>query len=398
MKHLAALLLLSACAEPTTDVTVTPIDCSTLGLDVPSARGEVAGIWDAPRARFLTFGGNEAVPENCAPGSTQFIQDTWAFYPACGAYQELTGEGPRKRGRYAIAHDVAGQRLILHGGRLRNADSGDYILLDDTWVLDLTTDTWSQWTIDGPGARFNHSGAMVDGRFVLFGGSTDVRSSQFEPKRDTWALDLTTRTWSKVEAGNKPEARLYHAATTDGTSLYVYGGGDEGAFLGDFFGDLWALDVAAGRWKRLDAGGPDSPPQRIWANLVHDPTANRLLLFAGHDETDLGNLNDLWSFDLGTKAWTQLSAGDTYLEPELGTCDFPPDFALVDLDTPERREAAAAVWADDRMLVFGGKSDCGNLNDVWTWDPTTEAWEEQFRATTGEVCRRTSATCSSLCF
>jgi uncharacterized membrane protein len=48
---------------------------------------------------------------------------------------------------------------------------------------------------------------------------------------------------------------------------------------------------------------------------------------------------------------------------------------------------------------FGGKTDCGNVNDLWSFDPATDAWTNVERAFSGESCLRSGKQgCTSLCF
>jgi hypothetical protein len=54
--------------------------------------------------------------------------------------------------------------------------------------------------------------------------------------------------------------------------------------------------------------------------------------------------------------------------------------------------------AGDRLMVFGGKTDCGLINDVWQFDLASNAWTELSAASAGESCVRTSANCSEHCF
>ncbi|MCB9681327.1 MAG: hypothetical protein H6733_07615, partial [Alphaproteobacteria bacterium] len=136
--------------------------CDTLGLEVPTPRGEVSAVYDAPRQRLIVVAGNEAVPVDCQPGSTDYVADTWAWREDCGAFQQFTGDGPSARARYAIGLPDGGDTVYLHGGKFRRGSSGDYKVFDDTWALDLTTDTWSKVTTTGsPGKRSNHGGAFV---------------------------------------------------------------------------------------------------------------------------------------------------------------------------------------------------------------------------------------------
>jgi len=125
----------------------------------------------------------------------------------------------------------------------------------------------------------------------------------------------------------------------------------------------------------------------------------KLVLFGGHDAGALGNNNEVWTFDPSTGDWDRQIRGDTWNKPANGVCDFPADFATIDDASPERREAAAGALTDaGQLIIAGGKSDCGNLNDVWTLDPATSTWTERFVATEGEACLRTKASCSSMCF
>lgn len=379
--------------DATDAVAVVPVDCAQLGADFPEPRGDHAGVWDAARGRFVLFGGDVGVPVECSSQS-DFSDETWAFVESCSAWQSLGG-GATARGRHVAALD--GDRMVIHGGRFRNGTSGDYKVKDDTWTFDLATDTWTEVLTTGtPEARSSHAGAMVGGRLVIFGGNASDDGLVFEPLVDTQALDLTTGVWEKLDTANKPSARLFHVGASDGTNrLFIFGGGDEGAFIGPFFSDLWELSIDTGKWKELDSGS--GPRGRIQANLLYDASKDRLLMWGGHDDGTLGNSNELWEFDLGAGAWTQLIEGDAGGAPANGFCDFPVDFTEVDLDSPERRSAgAAALTPDGALWVMGGKSDCGSLDDVWLW--SGNAWSNPSRATSGESCTRASSDCSTLCF
>ena len=301
----------------------------------------------------------------------------------------------------AAALDEAGGRMIIHGGRFRNGDSGDYTLYGDTWAFDFEAETWTKLAgpSGGPSKRGNHGAVVAQDALFVFGGNDSPNGAVFSPLNDTWRLDLGTLQWSRFETTNKPPARLYPAVATDGDRMYVYGGGDENALFGTgFFPDLWALDLATGEWTELNDGSGNAPVDRFWAGLEHDPNGNRLVLFGGHDSGNLGNTNQVWAFDLTTEQWSSILEGDTYNSPANGQCDFPADFTTVDDASPERRNAGVVTRGDDALIIFGGKTDCGNANDVWALDLATDTWTEWSRATMGEVCLRANQTCSSMCF
>jgi N-acetylneuraminic acid mutarotase len=48
-------------------------------------------------------------------------------------------------------------------------------------------------------------------------------------------------------------------------------------------------------------------------------------------------------------------------------------------DAPTARREHVAVWDEvrNRMLVFGGAYDDGNLDDIWTYDPVSDTWTEK---------------------
>jgi Galactose oxidase, central domain len=379
------------------------VDCSTLALVNPTARGEAGGVWDEARRRLVLFGGDQGVPQQCMP-NTDFVGDTWAFWTDCEAFQDLqTDPSPPARGRQATALDPSRDRMILHGGRYRAGTSGAYTLYDDTWALDLATDTWSELSTDGPGARTNHVAVVRGDQLVIYGGNSSTSGLSFTPLGDVWSLDLTTDTWTReTTTGTAPRPRLFHAAalSDDGRTMYVYGGGGANAFQGPFYKDLWALDLDTWAWTSLDDGTESGAPRgRIWANLVFDGPRNRLVLWAGHDDGPLGNTNELWSWDLTTRTWTEIAAGDQLDQGGAGFCNFPSNFVTPDLASPERRDAGvAAITGDERLVIFGGKSDCGLLDDVWSYPLAGGPWSNDARATTGEICQRSQQECQSLCY
>jgi N-acetylneuraminic acid mutarotase len=357
------------------------------------------GVYDARNSRFVFFGGNEAVPVSCSPGATDFVGETWAFETLCNNFRLLTpADSPKKRGRYATELDRSGHRMLLHGGRFRRGGSGDYTVFADTWAFDLDADNWTRITSDGPSKRSNHAGAVVGDAWLIFAGNSSSSGANFTPLSDTWSFDLRTDTWTELDPAAVPPPRLYHSAASDGDRLYVYGGGDEGAFLGDFHADLWAFDPANSTWTELHDGSGTAPIARIWANLEYDENRHRLILFGGHDDGILGNNNELWSFDLTSMEWSNLAEGDVYHAPANDICDFPADFTTIDPDSPERRDAAATAVGDNGIFLFGGKTDCGNVNDVWKWGYGHQSWVRLSRATEGEVCLRAYQECSTMCF
>jgi hypothetical protein len=410
MLRLTLLALLGCTAKDdasaSADDDTSEADCSDRSYAVPSTRGELGGVWDAPRERFVFFGGDQGAPESCIP-KPDFVGEVWAFYPDCDNFEllEVSGDPPHTRSRHAVTLDPGRGQLLVHGGRYRAETEGAYTLFDDLWALDLETQSWTQLsTGEGPTPRRTHTMVVAGDTLLLYGGNTSTSSTGYVPSQQLWGYDLVDGGWTGLDGASEPGGRIFHASAVsdDGSSVYIYGGADENALFGPFFGDLWDYDVASGDWRKLEGEDCDeAPDRRIWPNLVYDGTQDRLILWAGHDDGNLGNTNQLWSFDLGDNCWSLLEAGDEINAAPYGFCDFPADFVVPDMDAPERRYGGAAAMGDGEIFVFGGKTDCGQVNDLWTWSLITGSWTERSSATFGEICYRTFAyaeDCESLCF
>jgi len=388
-----------------------------VGAD-PLARADTAGALSTDGRTMLMFGGDTAVVVCGNPPARQFAGDTWIFDAGCGRWTELApATAPSPRSRHSVALDSTRDRAILFGGRFRTGSSGDYTHYADLWAFDFASQTWSELpaTGDVPPARSNSSMAVIGDEVVLFGGNDSPSGLNFSPLDDTYVLDLTTNQWRQVTGGQAPPARLFHAMAGDEEArrVYIFSGGDANAFVGPFLTDLWVLDLATSAWHEIqatDAVGADVG--RIKLGLAVQPATEtnpkQLLMFAGHDAGAFGNRNDVRKIDLtgavtlplaAPLSWGTVIEGDTDATSG-GVCDFPADFVTPDLASPERREAMVfAPRADGQAwIVFGGDSDCGRLNDVWWLDVATGTWTPLKESLVGLTCPRIpGANCTSLC-
>jgi hypothetical protein len=374
----------------------------------PIPRSETMGVLDAQRQRLVFFGGDIGVPANCSP-APQPYGELWTYDLACNSFEQAFptgGPGPRARG--AAAYDANGDRMLVFGGRYREGAIGLYTLYNEVWALDLETLTWQSIATTGTPPSARTSPAMVfdsaANQLLVFGGNVSANGAVFSPVADLWALDLATGAWRSIPpVGTPPPARLLHAAAFSSTSgrMYVYAGGDANSFTGAFFGDLWSVDPDTGAWS-LELGPPSGGPRpRINPGLFFDDTRDRLVLFGGHDDGAVGNQNDVWAFDPAQKVWTNLVPPEVVESNPAGVCLFPADFTLPNLSAPDRRSSylGAIDSSAGSIVIYGGKSDCGVIDDVWTFDLVTAQWRRDFEATTGETCLRGEQPdqCTTLC-
>lgn len=187
---------------------------------------------------------------------------------------------------------------------------------------------------DAPAARGGHTLTLLPGteRMVLFGGA-DRTGRAFA---DVHELDTARRRWTRREcSGEGPAGRSGHVAVAspDGARLYVHGG--MGAGAEQFLGDVWELNCADWRWRRLSAGGLRRNGHS--AVLVGRST---LVVFGGSDRVPQPTVH---AFHVDRHEWRRL---ETVGDPG-----------------PPREMHAAAVLPSDgartAVCVSGGRTEDG---------------------------------------
>jgi hypothetical protein len=295
------------------------------------------------------------------------------------------------------------RRTFTLGGTLALATPLLKRALDPESVL-AATPTWQQLAADRPGpvARFDHTLAADDEakQLILFGG----RDANYTALNDTWLFDLDARTWTQID-GDGPAPRFGQAVAVDPSArrLYLFGGQNQDTF----FNDTWQFDLQEQRWDQIDTGEGTAPSPRYGLGAVLDPTGN---LFVSHGFTFEGRFDDTWSFGLADKTWTDASPvegerplkrclhemvwmptaerillyggcssgfgpcpqGDlwSYLASERRWTNITPS------DGPAARSNPSLVWDDrtDRAYLFGGLTESGHANDLWSGTASAESF------------------------
>lgn len=383
-------------------------NCAERPTEAPSLRSESSLVYDPVNDRLLMYGGNVA-EVICGFFSREPIDDLWAFELDCNNWRRLTpAGGPSARVRHAATVDTTRSRMIIFGGR--EGTDAPYTFLNDVWAFDLATETWTEIPTAGvPPSLRDDTVLEYDAgrdRIVLFGGDSDRFGTLGGRRDDMFALDLATGIWSEiVPAGPRPAARLLHASANLGDRMVIFGGAEN---FDVYRNDVWIFDFVTETWAEVAPNTPASGPlTRFGPALFVDPTLGRAISFAGHDlalDTPpglLGNRNDTWQISLAGGQWGEISAGDVY-NPDArppGRCDFPPDFTIADLDSPDRRSAFPYAQSGEYGFIFGGNTDCGRANDVWSYDLTTNQWRELRAANGGIACIHSGQIgCTTLCF
>lgn len=261
-------------------------------------------------------------------------------------FQKLPAGAAAPTGRVdgAIAYDARSKQVYLFGGR-------DNSTRNDIWVYSLERREWNELRPSGsaPPARFGHTLIFdpVRRRVILFGGQAGGFFS------DTWAYDVERNAWQQLARDDAGPSRRYgHSGIYDPARdrmIISHGFTDSGRF-----DDTWAFDLARNAWQNISPQ-QNRPLRRCLHHAVLDEAGNQMLLYGGC-ASGFGPcpLGDLWSFDLSTNQWTERTGGDK-----------PParQWYGGGFDTARRK-----------LVLFGGSTDRGTLNDVWEYDPAANRW------------------------
>ena len=319
--------------------------------------------------------------------------------------------------------DAAGNLWLFGGDSLAGQNWTEF---NDLWSFNTTTGLWT-WvggsiTAAGAGsygtlgvpAAGNLPPARTDaihwvdsaGVFWLFGGTRlNSNGSYLAVLNDLWSYSPTTGLWTWVggsdtpnaagvygtegtaAAGNVPSARMGGSAWVDASgNFWLFGGlGLDAGGVAQEYNDLWEYSPVSSQWTwvggsdganaagvygtpRASAAG-NGPGARVSAVSWTDPAGNFWLFGGyGYDQVgSIGNLNDLWEYNLGSGVWTWIGGSSSTAAD--GT--YGAQGIAASGNTPSAREQAVG-WLDSSgsFWLFGGfgfdsSGEQGELNDLW---------------------------------
>lgn len=239
-------------------------------------------------------------------------------------------------------------KVILFGGQ-----NISFSLCDETWVYNLTTNTWIQINPPVmPNGRAGHSMVYVpsSNKVILFGGIVLTESNDTEYISDTWAYDMKADIWTRQHPPTSPIGRSFYSMVycPNTNQVLLFGGYDEN---GEILNETWVYDLTANNWIQKN---PSSKPSgRVFHSMIYAPSSDKVILFGGLDRN--GYCGDTWAYDLIADNWTQ----------------------LLPSTSPSARQYHSMVYNAhaDQALLFGGYStDVGLCNDTWVYNQTANNW------------------------
>jgi len=299
-------------------------------IATPPARSYSSMVADTVHGQMIVFGG-------WSIGATggQVFNDVWALDAKDEAWRliEPSGQAPAARIDPAAIYNAAGNEMLIFGGRDAN-----YNYFNDLWSLSLTpgSEAWTQLNPSGtpPSPRLGPKAVVdpINNRMIMFGGTTSA--SGFD---ETWALDLSTYTWSQLNAAAKkrPPARQAHCAIYDpvGHRMIIYAGSN---WYQPIMNDVWSLDLTynSETWQQLFPGG-QQPGSRTQHFGIYDQYNNDMIVGFGYDYPSFIHYNDVWILELTSLTWAQIIPQTTTVEGRRASC-------------------AAYDPNEHRAIIFGG--------------------------------------------
>jgi N-acetylneuraminic acid mutarotase len=336
----SALALVDA-YDPATDTWSTKAPMPTARTDV--AVGVLNGILNAVGG--LTTSG-------------QALNTVETYDPAADSWQ---AKPPIPTRRAAAGGAVANGVLHLMGGFDGNVE----LATNEAFSPDSDEAAWTSVFVNtGPPNRNAHTAVhdAAHNRMIVFGGATGDWVGAPQLLNDVWVLSdadgTGTPTWTQLQPiGTPPSPMGLHAAVYDeATNRMIVYGGDRS--IGNCFNavnDTWVLTNANGlggtpEWRRLGIPGT-LPNIRQGVKAVYDRGSNRLIVFGGVTNACGTVSNEIWVLSHAngggeTPTWTQLVPAGPGPEPIQG-------------------HSAVYDAANNRMIVHGGGTAEGLLNDVW---------------------------------
>jgi len=291
----------------------------TLSGHTPEERWGHAAVFDPNQgaARMLLLGGTGCVSGTCGID----FGDVWALDLATFTWERLdTALGPAERNEHTAVLDDSRRRVIVFGGKLSEGER----IYGDVWAFELDSRQWVQLHAGSgggagpaPEGRYGHTAVLdvAGDQMLVYGGR-----AQGSVRNDVWSFGLATGQWTQLRTGEfgeldpQPLRRFDHGAAFDplGRRMILHGG--HGDLVSGTMADTWAFALDGAIWIRLPDG-----PERCHHVMDYDAIGRRAVFFGGWREGGgqaSARFNDTQALDLNAEQWQELAGGDEELRPE----------------------------------------------------------------------------------
>jgi N-acetylneuraminic acid mutarotase len=231
--------------------------------------------------------------------------------------------------------------------RERQAHAGSPLPLTGSYRLprlalgDCADDTWRQVPSGAaPDARSGHTAVWTGTEMIVWGGFTEALETNTGGR-----YDPATDTWRPTSLGpDVPAPRSEHTAVWTGTEMIVWG--DAGATGGRY-------DPVNDSWQPTGSGS--GVPSTRWSHTAVW-TGSGMIVWGGFAPGGGSSRRTGGVYDPATDTWRETRIAEA---------------------TPSARGRHTAVWAGNRMIVWGGEKDIGSsvvFRNGGSYDPVSDTW------------------------
>ncbi|OMJ87655.1 hypothetical protein SteCoe_10581 [Stentor coeruleus] len=236
------------------------------------------------------------------------------------------------------------EKLYLYGYQKLSDDSGSQG--DNMHVFDLSSETWNKimFSMPYPEIRSLHLACVYqDSMFILLGGNPKTLAAF----NDTWVYNFTTSSW--VYKGVISSNVLFASVYIDSKIYILFGRKD---FIGQNSVDLIDLSKSKIYTKNIVPNRSFPSKRRNHCSIKF---ADNIYIFGGI--SDNGEyLNDIWRFYNVTEKW---------------------EYVITTGTLPKGRELfGCGSVSGTGIIIYGGKSSSGILNDFFYFDISSSFWSE----------------------
>ena len=110
-----------------------------------------------------------------------------------------------------------------------------------------------------PKPRWNHCGALVEGRWITYGGHFGADGGFADPPSSIDIFNVDKEEWTQMPTSGTPPSGVEGAACIAvGPLLYHIGGGDGG----NYYNTVHCLDTRNKRWTEIQPANPEEAPMK----------------------------------------------------------------------------------------------------------------------------------------
>lgn len=275
------------------------------------------------------------------------FDDMWALDSASGNWSEVEFVGgPYARFNFQMEYSRDHDCVVVFSG----AGGG----VGDTWEYDVATGDWDRIRSQVSPLQRGDSGFVYDEKhnlFIMYGGMSDA-----DPLRvlnETWVYDPVDDTWMLMSPEVCPPrtygCRFVYDSVNEVTLLW---GGNLPGGEGEKLDDFWSYDYGSNAWTMIET--EDKPPMRYWQYMAYDRGVGKVVVFGGRPSYD-GNLGDTWLYDYAENQWTEVVS-------EL---------------SPSPRQSGSMVYDESIgcVVLFGGfENGMETVGETWVFDSEVGEW------------------------